>query len=168
MAVMHGGYHCSFMYILSLVTVAAKGHVGMAILDQDLSDTAAAGRLFRSQDLKTLADTLADVETKWRAIGLALGLNQHSLEALQKSPTVCPLSGVLKLWLQNLKQPTVEHFASVLQDIGEGTAAQRIRKEFSHQEGKCACVHIVLLVMEKLFLLFCKKLVGLQNTALVL
>jgi len=144
MAVMHGGYHCSFMYILSLVTVAAKSHVGMAILDQDLSDTAAAGRLLRSQNLKTLADTLADVETKWRAIGLGLGLSQHNLEALQKSPTVRPLSGVLKLWLQNPKQPTVEHFASVLQDIGEGTAAQKIRKEFSHQEGKCACVHIVL------------------------
>lgn len=139
------------MYILSLVTVAAKGHGGITSPHQNLSDT--AGRLLRSQDLKTLTDALADVETKWRTLGLALGLSQHKLEDLQRSPIVHPLNGVLKLWLQNLKQPTVEHFESVLQDIGEGTAAQRIRKEFLHQGGKRTCVHsFITLVMISLFL----------------
>lgn len=57
------------------ITVAAKGHGVRATIDQGSSDT--AGRLLRSQDLETLTDVLGDVENKWRAIGVALGLTQH-------------------------------------------------------------------------------------------
>ena len=120
------------------ITVAAKGHGVMATLDQDSSDT--AGRLLRSQDLETLTDVLGDVESKWRAIGVALGLTQHNLETLESSFTVSPLSDMLKLWLQNQKQPTVEHLTIVLQDIGERTTAHRIGKKLLNQRGKCPCV----------------------------
>lgn len=128
------------MFILSLVTVASNGHGGMTSPHQDLSDP--AGRLLGSQDLKILTDALADVESNWRTIGLALGITLHDLETLQRSPTVSPLSNVLKLWLHNQKQPTVEHFESVLQGIGEKTTAQRIRKKFLHHSGKCASIAI--------------------------
>jgi len=119
------------------ITVATKGHGVMATLDQDSSDT--AGRLLRTQDLETLTDVLGDVEYKWRAIGAALGLTQHNLETLEISSTVSPLSDVLKLWLQNQKQPTVEHLIIVLQDIGERTTDHRIGKKFLNQRGKCPC-----------------------------
>ena len=119
------------------ITVATKGHGVMATLDQDSSDT--AGRLLRTQDLETLTDVLGDAEYKWRAIGAALGLTQHNLETLEISSIMSPLSDVLKLWLQNQKQPTVEHLIIVLQDIGERTTAHRIGKKFLNQRGKCLC-----------------------------
>ena len=120
----------------SVVVAAHTGHGGMASLDQDVPNT--AGRLLRGQDLKALTDVLADVESEWIPIGLALGLTQHNLENLRRS-TVRPLSDVLKLWLQNQKQPTVEHLTSALQGIGEGTTAQRVGEVFSYKRGITMC-----------------------------
>ena len=142
-------FDLSCIAIPSSVVAATTCHGGMASLDQDVSNT--ARRLLRSQDLKALTDVLADVESKWRPIGLALGLTQHHLETLRRS-TVRPLSDVLKLWLQNQKQPTVEHLMSALQGIGEGTTAQRVGEVFSYERGITMCSLFTPVIM-KLFLL---------------
>ena len=100
------------------------------------SSDAAGLKLLRIQDLRSIMDTLVDVQSDWKSIGVALGLPLFDLDSIQNSSST-PLSDTLELWLQSERHTTVEHLASVLQDVGQAIIAQKVTEKFTcHNDGK--------------------------------
>ena len=97
-------------------------------------------------DLKTVKKAVWSARTRWKDIGLELGIIQTDLDAIEAAYRTdigrCFIE-MLALWLKQVDPPpTWSALVAALQDptIEEGTLAKQVEREYVHQCSKTSDV----------------------------
>ena len=91
------------------------------------------------EDLKTVKKAVWSARTKWKDIGLELGIIQTDLDAIEavhRSDIGRCLTEMLARWLKEVNPPpTWSALIAALQDptIEEGALAKQVEREYVHQ-----------------------------------